>query len=71
MRNALRSTTATVIVAGVIAGTIDIGAASLINALSPIVILRAVASGLLGKGAFEGGGPATPLLGLLLQDPAR
>jgi len=66
MRTALRSTTATVVLAGVIAGTIDIGAASLISALSPMVILRAVASGLLGKAAFAGG-PLTALLGLLLQ----
>ena len=66
MRTALGSTTATVVLSGVIAGTIDIGAASLISALSPMVILRAVASGLLGKAAFAGG-PLTALLGLLLQ----
>jgi hypothetical protein len=50
MRSAIRNTNRTMIVAGVIAGTIDIGAAALINGLSPVVILRAVASGLLGKG---------------------
>ena len=66
MRTAFGSTTATVVLSGVIAGTIDIGAASLISALSPMVILRAVASGLLGKAAFAGG-PLTALLGLLLQ----
>jgi uncharacterized membrane protein YagU involved in acid resistance len=61
-----RGTRSTVIVAGLIAGTIDIGAASLINALSPVVILRAIASGLLGKQAFADG-PLGPSLGLLLQ----
>ncbi|MGH8306743.1 MAG: hypothetical protein ACRER0_00565 [Gammaproteobacteria bacterium] len=57
---------AAVLLGGFIAGTIDIGAASLINWLSPIVILRAIASGLLGKAAFHEGVPAA-LLGLGLQ----
>jgi hypothetical protein len=61
-----RSTTGTVILAGLIAGTIDIGAASLIGRLAPAVILRAIASGLLGARSFDGG-IATALLGLLLQ----
>ena len=55
-----------VVAAGVVAGTIDIGAASLINRLRPVVILQAVASGLLGKGAFAGGA-ATASVGLLIQ----
>jgi uncharacterized membrane protein YagU involved in acid resistance len=62
----MSGTTGTVLAAGVIAGSIDIGAASLINGLSPMVILQAVASGLLGKGAFTGGA-LTATLGLLLQ----
>lgn len=52
--------------AGFAAGTIDIGAAALINMLGPIVILHAIASGILGKAAFYGGVP-TALLGLVLQ----
>jgi uncharacterized membrane protein YagU involved in acid resistance len=55
-----------VVAAGLVAGTIDIGAASLINALSPVVVLQAVASGLLGKSSFAGGA-ATASLGLLAQ----
>ena len=66
MPNPIRGTTGTVLAAGVIAGSIDIGAASLISGLSPVVILHAVASGLLGKEAFTGGA-GTALLGLLLQ----
>jgi hypothetical protein len=66
MRNQIRGTMGTVLAAGIIAGTIDIGAASLINGLSPMVILPAVASGILGKDAFTGG-TVTALLGLLVQ----
>jgi uncharacterized membrane protein YagU involved in acid resistance len=51
---------------GLIAGTVDIGAASLIYSLPPRIILKAIASGLLGAAAFRGGWP-TALLGLLLQ----
>jgi hypothetical protein len=58
--------TRTVVVAGLIAGTVDIGAASLINWLSPTVILRAVASGLIGTAQIDGG-ITTALLGLFLQ----
>lgn len=54
------------IVAGLVAGTIDIGAAALINRLGPVIILHAIASGVLGKAAyFEGARSA--LLGLALQ----
>ena|SRR5215831_3808589 len=66
MSNPIRSTTGAVLASGVIAGSIDIGAASLISGLSPLVILHAVASGLLGKAAFTGGA-VTALLGLLVQ----
>lgn len=52
--------------AGVIAGTIDIGAACLINLLSPVVILHAIASGVLGKASFHGG-MHSAALGLVLQ----
>jgi len=51
---------------GIIAGTLDIGAASLINSAKPARILQAIASGLLGKSAFDGGS-ATVELGLVLQ----
>jgi uncharacterized membrane protein YagU involved in acid resistance len=51
---------------GLVAGTIDIGAASLINTINPLVILQAIASGLLGRAAFQGGA-GVMVLGLLLQ----
>lgn len=56
----------TAVTAGLIAGTIDVGAACVINSLSPTVILHAIASGLIGKAARTGGMP-TAVLGLLLQ----
>jgi uncharacterized membrane protein YagU involved in acid resistance len=52
--------------AGLIAGTVDIAAASLINTINPLVVLLAIASGLLGKAAFHGGG-GVMALGLVLQ----
>ncbi|MEW9572629.1 hypothetical protein ABQJ54_12795 [Rhodanobacter sp. Si-c] len=51
---------------GFIAGTIDIGAAALINHLSPAMILHAIASGVLGNASFQAGAPAA-WLGLGLQ----
>ena len=61
-----RSIPGAILLAGVIAGTIDIGAAALINAASIAVILKAIASGILGKASFERGIEAESL-GLLLQ----
>ena len=61
-RSALKSTLA----GGLVAGLVDIGAAALINRLDPLVILRAVASGVLGRAAYRGGLPVA-LLGLALQ----
>lgn len=51
---------------GFVAGTIDIGAASLISGYNPLVILKYIAGGLLGKSALAGG-PPVAALGLLLQ----
>ena len=51
---------------GLIAGTIDIGAASIISAVNPLIILQAVATGLLGRASFQGGA-GTMVLGMLLQ----
>ncbi len=61
-----RSIGRAIILAGLIAGTIDVGAASLINWLSPVIILHSIASGLLGKASFTGGA-GTAVLGLVLQ----
>lgn len=51
---------------GLVAGTIDIGAASLINWLSPIFICKVVAGGLLGKAALQGGNDVAAF-GMILQ----
>ena len=51
---------------GFIAGTIDVGAAALIFGAGPIVILQAIASGVLGRAAFFDGA-ASAALGLILQ----
>ncbi|HTS23130.1 MAG TPA: hypothetical protein VMN79_15125 [Casimicrobiaceae bacterium] len=55
-----------VLVAGLVAGTLDIGAAALINFASPVLILQFIAGGLLGRAALSGGAWAA-LLGLVLQ----
>ena len=55
-----------VLLGGFIAGTIDVGAACLINKHAPLTILQAIASGVLGKSAFRSGLPAAAL-GLALQ----
>jgi hypothetical protein len=55
-----------ILLGGFIAGTLDIGAAALINAVSVPVILKAIASGILGKASFEQGIEAESL-GVLLQ----
>src|SRR5450631_986834 len=64
--NVVRDFVAPILYGGIIAGTVDIGAACLINGAKPAVILQAVASGLLGKSAFSGGS-TTVALGLVLQ----
>jgi hypothetical protein len=51
---------------GLVAGTLDIGAASLITGINPLVILKYIAGGLLGKSALAGG-IAESALGLALQ----
>jgi uncharacterized membrane protein YagU involved in acid resistance len=55
-----------ILLAGFIAGTIDIVAAILINGLNPIIICQAIASGAIGKASFHGG-LQTAGLGLVLQ----
>lgn len=64
--NVLGSLAASIIVAGMVAGSVDIFVASAINDLSPGFILQAIASGLLGKESYDGGA-RTVVLGLLLQ----
>jgi uncharacterized membrane protein YagU involved in acid resistance len=57
---------AAIAIGGFVAGTIDVGAAALINIASPILILHFIAGGLLGKTALAGGA-SIALLGLMLQ----
>lgn len=54
------------VIGGTVAGLIDIFAAALINQAPPGLILRFIASGLLGKAALHGGA-GTIVLGLVLQ----
>lgn len=55
-----------ILLAGIIAGTADIGAASLISGYDPLFISRFIAGGLLGKDALSGG-LQTAALGVVLQ----
>jgi hypothetical protein len=50
-----QSTLNAIVLGGLVAGTVDIGAASLINWLSLVLICKFVAGGLLGKAALQGG----------------
>ena len=54
------------VLAGLVAGTLDIGAACLINHVGPIIICQAIARGILGKASFEEG-LASAAFGLVLQ----
>jgi hypothetical protein len=51
---------------GLVAGTLDIGVAALLNSVSPLVVLAFIASGILGKAAYQAGA-AGLVLGLALQ----
>lgn len=66
MRSAATSGIRPILAGGLVAGTLDIGAAALINRVSPVLIARYIASGALGKAAFSIGITAF-CLGLLLQ----
>jgi uncharacterized membrane protein YagU involved in acid resistance len=64
-RRVVRDFVVSILLGGIIAGTLDIGAASLINSAKPTRILQVIASGLLGKSAFADN--STVALGLVLQ----
>ena len=55
-----------VLIGGIVAGILDIGAAAAINRKSPLAILRGIASGLLGSNALNGGALASAW-GFVLQ----
>jgi uncharacterized membrane protein YagU involved in acid resistance len=56
-----------ILLGGVIAATIDIGAACVISGRSPAFILQFIAGGILAKASFGGGMP-TVVLGAVLQE---
>jgi hypothetical protein len=55
-----------ILIGGMVAGILDIGAAAAINRASPVAILRVIASGLLGRKALKGGTSAS-VLGFVMQ----
>jgi uncharacterized membrane protein YagU involved in acid resistance len=55
-----------ILVGGLVAGTLDIGAAALINRVSPALIACYIASGVLGRASFALGASAAAL-GVILQ----
>ncbi len=61
-----RSALTSILLGGFIAGTVDLGAAAVISSLNPIVIMRFVAVGLLGRRSLEMG-TTSAVLGLVLQ----
>ena len=67
MQNKDRQTLNAILLGGLIAGAIDIGAASLISGRSLGFIVQFIAGGLLAKATFDGG-TGTMVLGFLLQE---
>jgi hypothetical protein len=57
---------AAAVLGGILAGALDIEAAVLLNHVGPEVVMRAIARGLLGRPALQGGAPAAAL-GFALQ----
>src|SRR5690348_467080 len=66
MKSTASSGLRAILVGGLVAGTLDIGAAAVINSVSPILIAHYIASGILGRAAFSAGAWAA-CLGVLLQ----
>ena len=56
-----------ILLGGLIAGTVDVGAAVLMSGKDAVFILQFIAAGLIGKTASFQGGTATAVLGLVLQ----
>jgi hypothetical protein len=66
MPESIRNAAIAILAGGVIASTIDVGAAMLITGKDAAYILQTIAGGLLARDAFAGG-EATVALGLVLQ----
>ncbi len=61
-----RTALAGILAGGLVAGTVDLGVAALLNGVEPVVIARYIAIGVLGRGSLEMG-TASALLGVALQ----
>lgn len=66
MKSTATSAVRAIVIGGLIAGTIDIGAAALISRVSPVLITHYIAMGAMGKAALSAGASAA-YLGLVLQ----
>ena len=66
MKSTATSAVRAIVIGGLIAGTIDIGAAALISRVSPVLITHYIAMGAMGKAALSAG-PSAAYLGLILQ----
>ena len=66
MRSVATSGLRAILTGGLVAGTLDIGAAALINRVSPVLIAHYIATGVMGPAALSAGAPAA-CLGVLLQ----
>ena len=70
LQSSTRRPLRTIVIAGLVAGALDISYAFIIwglRGVTPIRIGQSIASGLLGRDAAVGGGTATGLFGLLLH----
>jgi hypothetical protein len=67
MQQRHREICSAILLGGLIAAAIDIGAACLITGRSPVFITQVIAGGLLGNATFDGG-IGTVILGALLQE---
>jgi uncharacterized membrane protein YagU involved in acid resistance len=66
MRSVATSGLRAIVTGGLVAGTLDVGAAALINRVSPVLIAHYIATGVMGRAALTAGAPAA-CLGLVLQ----
>lgn len=66
MTESQRAMSKAILWGGLVGGTIDIFSASLISLLSPLLIMRFIAAGLLGPGVIKGGIDISAI-GLVLQ----
>lgn len=62
----MNATWKAILIGGLVAGTFDVGAASLLFSRDPIFILQVIASGLLGPDSYKGG-LQSAAIGLLAQ----